>query len=35
MDSMDGWGMGIGWCLFFVIAVLVVVVGIFIKLRKK
>jgi len=35
MDGMSGWGMGFGWGLIFVIALLVVVTGIYAMLRKK
>lgn len=38
MDGMNnGWGMenGLGWGLIIVIAILVVVIGIYAKLRKK
>ena len=35
MDGMSGWGMGIGWGLLFVLALLVIVTGIYAMLRKK
>jgi hypothetical protein len=35
MDGMSGWGMGFGWGFIFVIALLVVVTGIYAMLRKK
>ncbi len=38
MDGMNnGWGMenGLGWGLIIVIAILVVVIGIYMKLRKR
>ena len=34
-SGMHGWGIGMGWGVALILAVLVIIVGIYYKIRKK